>query len=110
MRLGHYACRLKPGTLAYAAYGSEAISERHRHRFEVNNNFRPEFENAGLIMAGVNDELDLVEIIELPTHPWFVGVQFHPEFKSRPNRPHPLFRDFVKAALEHMGKQLEMSL
>jgi CTP synthase len=110
MRLGRYACRLVEGTLARAAYGTELIYERHRHRFEVNNQFRNELIESGLVMAGVNEELNLVEIIELPSHPWFVGVQFHPEFKSRPNRPHPLFRDFVKAALEHRGKQLEIAL
>jgi CTP synthase len=110
MRLGHYECRLRPGTLARAAYGTDLITERHRHRFEVNNHFRSEMEAHGLVMAGLNEELDLVEIIELPSHPWYVGVQFHPEFKSRPNRAHPLFRDFIKAALEHKGKQLEIKL
>jgi CTP synthase len=110
MRLGRYECRLLPGTLARAAYGEEAVFERHRHRFEVNNLFRKDLIDGGMAVSGINDDLDLVEIMELPAHPWFLGVQFHPEFKSRPNRPHPLFRDFIKAALEHKGKQLEIAL
>jgi CTP synthase len=110
MRLGHYECKLKDGTLARSAYGAEVISERHRHRFELNNNFRQALEDGGLVMSGLNEELDLVEIAELPGHPWYLGVQFHPEFKSRPNRPHPLFHDFVKAALEHQGNQLKIKL
>ncbi len=103
MRLGKYRCRLAPGSLAYAAYGCEEIEERHRHRYEFNNAFTERFEAAGMRVAGVNPDRNLVEIVELPGHPWFVAVQFHPELKSRPNRPHPLFRDFVGAAL-HMQK------
>jgi CTP synthase len=110
MRLGHYDCRLRPGSTARAAYGQDVIGERHRHRFELNNAYRQALEDGGLVMSGLNEELDLVEIAELPGHPWYLGVQFHPEFKSRPNRPHPLFRDFVKAALDHRGKQLEITL
>ncbi len=102
MRLGSYDCLLKKGTLAYAAYGRSLISERHRHRYEFNNDYRELFEKKGLIISGVNPKRNLAEIIELPKnkHPWFVGMQFHPEFQSRPLRPHPLFRDFIKAALK----------
>jgi len=99
MRLGKYRCRLAPGTHAAEAYGTDEIWERHRHRYEFNNEFKERFEAAGMIVAGINPERDLVEIVEVPDHPWFVAVQFHPELKSRPNRPHPLFREFVKAAL-----------
>ncbi|NLW24162.1 MAG: CTP synthase [Clostridia bacterium] len=99
MRLGKYPCILKEGTLAFKAYGEKVISERHRHRFEVNNHYRQALEEKGLIISGVYAEKDLVEIVELEDHPWFVGSQFHPEFKSRPNRPHPLFRDFVGAVI-----------
>lgn len=99
MRLGKYPCRLAPDSRAYAAYGETDIGERHRHRYEFNNAYREKFIESGMRVAGVNPDRDLVEIIELPDHPWFVGVQFHPELRSRPNRPHPLFRDFVGAAL-----------
>lgn len=99
MRLGAYDCTITRGTRAYAAYKAADISERHRHRYEFNNDFRDELTRAGMTFAGVNKEQDLVEIIELPDHPWFVGVQFHPEFKSRPRRPHPLFREFVGACI-----------
>ncbi|MGE5405727.1 MAG: CTP synthase [Candidatus Saccharibacteria bacterium] len=99
MRLGGYPCKLIPGTKAAKAYGSEDIViERHRHRYEVNNDFRQQLVDNGMIVSGVYVEKELVEIIELPDHPWFVACQFHPEFKSRPNRPHPLFRDFIGAA------------
>jgi len=99
MRLGAYPCRLTPGTKAAAAYGSELIYERHRHRYEVNPRLRTKLEDAGLICSGESPNGQLVEIVELADHPWFVAGQFHPEFKSRPDRPHPLFRDFVGAAL-----------
>ncbi|MDH7478410.1 MAG: CTP synthase [Syntrophomonadaceae bacterium] len=99
MRLGSYPCRLEPGTRSYAAYGTPLIRERHRHRYEFNNTFGPLLIERGLKIAGVSPNGRLVEIIELPDHPWFVACQFHPEFKSRPNRAHPLFRDFVGAAL-----------
>jgi len=100
MRLGDYKCQLKPGTLSFKAYGKQkCILERHRHRYEVNNAFRERLEKKGMIMAGINPEIDLVEIIELPDHPFFVASQFHPEFKSRPLRPHPLFREFIKASI-----------
>ncbi len=100
MRLGAYPCVVKPGTLAAEAYGTSQISERHRHRFEVNNDFRGQLEEAGLVVSGTSPDSRLVEMVELPrdVHPWFVAGQFHPEFKSRPTKAHPLFRDFVKAA------------
>ena len=100
MRLGSYDCVIKKGSLAYKAYGKTLISERHRHRYEFNNKFRKDLEEAGLIISGVYAAKDLVEIVELKDHPWFLAVQFHPEFKSRPENPHPLFRDFVGAALK----------
>ncbi len=100
MRLGAYACQLEDGSLAKEIYGKAAISERHRHRYEFNNKFRGLFEKKGMKATGVCRERDLVEIIEIPSHPWFVAVQFHPEFKSRPLNPHPLFAKFVKAALK----------
>ena len=103
MRLGEYDCEIKEDTYALAAYGKASIRERHRHRYELNNEFRSALEESGLIMAGVNPELDLVEIVEVKDHPWFVAVQFHPEFTSRPNRAQPLFRDFITAAVEHEG-------
>lgn len=104
MRLGAQPCVIKPGSKAAASYGAEKISERHRHRLEVNNRYRPLLEQHGMIMSGINPELDLVEIIELKNHPWFVGVQFHPELKSRALNAHPLFRDFIAAALEYQNK------
>lgn len=99
MRLGAYYCRLVPGTKAAKAYGRELISERHRHRYELNNEYRDLLVKNGLVVSGVNPERDLVEIIELKNHPFFVATQFHPEFKSRPLAPHPLFREFIKAAI-----------
>ncbi len=101
MRLGAYKCRLKPKTLSFKAYRTADISERHRHHYELNNEFREVLEAKGMVMAGINPERDLVEIIELKNHPFFVGTQFHPEFKSRPLRPHPLFREFVRVAIQH---------
>jgi len=100
MRLGAYPCVVKEGTKAFEAYGVCEISERHRHRYEVNNNYRSLFQENGLVLSGIYPKEDLVEIIELADHPWFVGVQFHPELKSRVNKAHPLFREFVKAALK----------
>ena len=99
MRLGDYKCKIKPGTLSFRAYGTSLVWERHRHRYELNNDFREELKAKGLVMAGINPEKDLVEIVELPDHPFFVATQFHPEFKSRPLRPHPLFKGFVRAAI-----------
>jgi CTP synthase len=98
MRLGLDPCRLKKGTRAEQAYGDGLVFERHRHRYEVNNRFRRRLEEAGLVFSGTSPDGRLVEMIELPDHPWFVAGQFHPEFRSRPTRPHPLFRDFVGAA------------
>ena len=103
MRLGKYPCVLAEGTLARAAYGATDISERHRHRYEFNNQFRRELQDAGLRLAGLSPDGHLVEIVEEPANTWFVGVQFHPEFKSRPNRPHPLFVGFVQASLDRQG-------
>ena len=100
MRLGNYSCNLKPHTKAYEAYNCELIQERHRHRYEFNNNYREMFINGGMDLTGINQHNDLVEIVEIPSHKWFVAVQFHPELKSKPNRPHPLFVDFVKHSKE----------
>ncbi len=100
MRLGLYPCKLTPGTRAAEAYGEEVIYERHRHRYEVNNFLRHRMEEAGLVFSGLSPDDRLVEIIEIPEHPWFMACQFHPEFKSRPLRPHPLFREFVGAAVK----------
>ena len=101
MRLGLYPCKLKEDSNAFAAYGEPVVYERHRHRYEFNNEYRKELLNAGLEITGLSPDDRLVEIVEVKDHPWFVATQFHPELKSRPNRPHPLFRDFVKAALEN---------
>ena len=100
MRLGAYPCLLKSGTRAAEAYGSTEISERHRHRWEINNNYRDLLEKHGMVLSGVSPDGRLVEMIELPQHPYFVGCQFHPEFKSRPRLPHPLFARFIRAAVE----------
>lgn len=99
MRLGAYPCTIKPDTLAWRIYQKPLIYERHRHRYELNNAFRPQLEKAGLIISGIYAEKDLAEIIELPSHPFFIGVQFHPEFQSRVEEPHPLFSAFISAAL-----------
>ena len=101
MRLGAYDCDVAEGTLAHRLYGAERVSERHRHRFEFNNSYLERLESAGLVASGVHPELGLVEIVELPAHPFFIGVQFHPEFQSRPLAPHPVFRGFVAAARAH---------
>jgi CTP synthase len=104
LRLGAYPCILREGTLARAAYGMEEISERHRHRYEFNNDYRQRLEEKGLVISGTSPDNNLVEIVELEDHPWFLGCQFHPEFKSKPMRPHPLFRDFIAAAIKHQGQ------
>ena len=101
MRLGAYPCRIVRDTIAYRAYGAEDISERHRHRYEFNNDYQTRLAESGLIFSGTSPTGDLVEIVEIKDHPWFLGCQFHPEFKSRPMTPHPLFRDFIKAALAY---------
>jgi len=100
MRLGEYNCRLKKGTIAYKAYEKEMMSERHRHRYEVNDKYRKTLEEKGLVISGINPKRDLVEIIELKDHPFFLGTQFHPEFKTRPLKPQPLFREFIRACIE----------
>jgi CTP synthase len=100
MRLGGFPCRLLPGTRARDAYGADEVTERHRHRYEYNNEYRAELEQAGLVPSGTTPDGSLVEICEVRDHPWMVGSQFHPEFRSRPNRPHPLFAGFLAAAVE----------
>ena len=100
MRLGAYPCKLKPGTRAFEAYGEELIHERHRHRYEVNNAYRDALQEAGMVISGLSPDGRLTEMIELANHPWFVATQAHPEFKSRPGKPHPLFREFVAAAVK----------
>ncbi|MNO98595.1 CTP synthase [compost metagenome] len=103
MRLGLYPCKLQPGSLAMSCYDDELVYERHRHRYEFNNEYREAIEKAGLVISGTSPDGRLVEIVELPGHPWFLSVQFHPEFTSRPNRPQPLFREFVKASVQYQG-------
>jgi CTP synthase len=100
MRLGVYPCKLTPGSLAAKAYKKDVIMERHRHRYEYNNKYQKELVAKGLSVTGINTDRKLVEIVEIKGHPWFVGVQFHPEFQSRPTRPHSLFKDFITAALK----------
>ncbi len=106
MRLGKYPCRLKPGSLAWRAYGSDEVWERHRHRYEVNPEYVPLFEEKGLVISGKSPDRIFVEVIELADHPWFLACQFHPEFKSKPYDPHPLFRSFIAAALEYRDRRL----
>lgn len=100
LRLGSYPCQLEKNTFAFSAYKEKNVDERHRHRYEFNNAFREELVGKGLIISGASPDNTLVEIVELADHPWFLGCQFHPEFKSKPMTPHPLFRDFIKAGLE----------
>jgi CTP synthase len=107
MRLGAWPCRVQPGTLAHRCYGRDEISERHRHRYEVNNDYRKVFADAGVVFSGTSPDGLLVEILELPDHPFFISVQFHPELKSRPRTPHPIFRDFVAAAVAHQNAERE---
>ncbi len=102
LRLGSYPCTLKEKSFAALAYGEMDIAERHRHRFEFNPDFRAELEKAGLVISGTSPDNNLVEIVEIKEHPWFLGCQFPPEFKSKPMAPHPLFREFVKAALKQV--------
>jgi CTP synthase len=104
MRLGAFPCKLKKTSKVFSIYKTENITERHRHRYEFNNEYLEQFQKAGMIPVGINEKDNLVEIIELKGHPWFVGVQFHPEFKSTVANPHPLFVAFVKAAIEYAGK------
>ena len=101
MRLGAYECQVKKGTKAFEAYKTELVRERHRHRYEFNNDYLKTFEQAGMSATGINPETGLVEIVEIPTHKWFVGVQFHPEYSSTVLKPHPIFMAFIKAAIDH---------
>ena len=103
LRLGSCPCRIKPGTKMERCYGAGMIHERHRHRYEFNNKYRKDLTEAGLVISGTSPDDSLVETVELCGHPFFIGVQFHPEFKSRPNQPHPLFKGFIAAALEQAG-------
>jgi CTP synthase len=103
MRLGNYPCVLKPGSLARKVYGRAQIDERHRHRYEVNNAYRRQLESAGLVLSGLSPDGHLVEMVEMKDHPFFLGSQFHPEFKSRPNRPAPMFDGFIAAAKKPVG-------
>ena len=100
MRLGAYPCKVAPASMAFKAYGEGLIYERHRHRYEFNNAFKDLLEEKGMVFSGTAPDGSLMEIVELPDHPWFLGCQFHPEFKSRPNRAHPLFKGFIAAALK----------
>jgi len=104
MRLGSYPCIIKKGTNAFLAYGKGKIHERHRHRYEFNNQYIKAFEKAGMLASGINPDTGLVEIMEIPAHPWFVGVQFHPEYRSTVTNPHPLFVGFIAAAIEYSQK------
>ncbi len=105
MRLGAYPCKIKKGTRLHESYGESSAEERHRHRYELNNALRKNLEDKGLICSGIYEKEDLVEVVEIKDHPWFLAVQYHPEFKSRPNRPHPLFRDFIKMSAIRAGEQ-----
>ena len=110
MRLGAYKCDIKANTKAFEIYGKDTISERHRHRYEFNNNFLNDYEKSGMIASGINPENNLVEIVEIPSHPWFVGVQFHPELKSTVENPHPLFIGLVKAAMERKKNPVQRKM
>ena len=101
LRLGSYPCTLAEGSLAQKLYGQPEITERHRHRYEVNNYYRKDLESNGMLLSGLSPDGRIVEMCEISDHPWFIATQAHPEFKSRPNRPHPLFKGFVGAALEY---------
>jgi CTP synthase len=101
MRLGAYPCELKPNTLASESYQKEEVFERHRHRYEFNMEYKESLTEKGLVLSGLSPDGSLIEIVELHNHPWFLGCQFHPEFKSRPMDPHPLFRDFIRASLKY---------
>jgi len=104
MRLGAYDCHLKQGSVAAKAYGAEVISERHRHRYEVNNEYIEKITDAGLVFSGMSPDGMLAEVVEIPNLDWFVACQFHPEFKSRPDRPHPLFKGLIDAAVKRLDK------
>ena len=104
LRLGSYPCHLKEDSLAHKLYGKDLIHERHRHRYEVNNDYRKALQENGMVLSGLSPDGHIVEMIELPDHPFFIATQAHPEFKSRPNRPHPLFKGLVEAALARRAK------
>ena len=104
MRLGAYPCNVMEESLAFAAYGKKQIGERHRHRYEFNNAYLEPLKKAGMVFSGLSPDGELVEIVELTDHPWFLGCQFHPELKSNPMNPHPLFRDFIAAAKKQRAK------
>ena len=104
MRLGAYPCKIKSGSIMQAAYGCDQIAERHRHRYEFNNDYREKVEQYGMVITGTSPDNRLVEAVEIPKNDFFVAVQYHPEFKSRPNRAHPLFREFVKASIAHQNQ------
>jgi CTP synthase len=106
MRLGSYECQLRRGSKVQQAYGKLKINERHRHRFEFNNEYKKQYEKAGMVPVGVNPESELVEVVELKEHPFYVGTQFHPEYKSTVENPHPLFTAFVNAAYAHKKREL----
>ena len=106
MRLGGQQCRLRPDSLAHRMYGQDIITERHRHRYEFNNRYRDILQKNGLLLSGHSMDETLVEIVEIPGHPWFLGCQFHPEFTSTPRRGHPLFAGFIEAALKHHHGEL----
>ena len=110
MRLGSWSCELKAESVVGKVYGSDLIDERHRHRYEYNNDFKDQLESAGMIATGLNPDTNLVEIIEIPDHPWFVGVQYHPEYKSTVANPHPLFVAFVEAALMYNKNRNSVSM
>jgi CTP synthase len=110
MRLGSQACRVEPDTRAAACYGETIVHERHRHRYEFNPQYREEFARKGMIVSGLNPDSGLAEIVEIPDHPWFVAVQFHPEFKSKPPAAHPLFSGFVEAALNRQERRVELTV
>ena len=110
MRLGNYPCQLVPGSRAASAYGDGLVYERHRHRFEFNNQFRTQLQEAGMIYSGLSPDGKLVEVCELANHPWMVSCQFHPEFGSRPSRPHPLFRDFIGVAKDILREGAQPAL
>jgi len=101
LRLGSYPCVLKEESIAYKLYGEKTINERHRHRYEVNNDYRKALTDNGMLLSGISPNGNIVEMIELKDHPWFIATQAHPELKSRPNRPHPLFKGFIEAALKY---------
>jgi CTP synthase len=101
LRLGAYPCKLDPSSKAFRLYGNELIHERHRHRYEVNNDYRKDLTENGMMLSGISPDGHIVEMVEIPSHPFFVATQAHPEFKSRPNKPHPLFLGFVEAAIQN---------